>query len=82
MLWLPLALHGSKLFQFRLAHAFLHAPRLAESAAPAAFCCAFDFAGMEISSVKTQQIGMSEKTTCVLEGSRRPATEQSHTLAN
>ena len=25
---------------------FLVSPRLAESAAPAAFCCAFDFAGM------------------------------------
>src|SRR5512139_3756093 len=25
-------------------------PRLAESAAPAAFCCAFDFAGMAVSS--------------------------------
>lgn len=94
MLWLALALHGSQILEFLLAHAFLHAagcpfnsdffvsPRLAESAAPAAFCCAFDFAGMEFSSVLTQQGGTSERTASVFEGSHRSAAEQSHALVN
>lgn len=94
MLWLPLALHRSKLFQFGLAHALLHAAGRAlqlgflgiaafgGKRCTRSFLLCFRFRWHGDLLGQGQQGGMNERTTSALEGSGGTATEQSYTLAN